>query len=84
MPVSGGTGEPVRLRVAHVTVEMAPVAKVSCPCSAAWCDALAVLLADDSADQSRHVRAGCVQCCERRQLGTWAFCSQVQCQLQCF
>ena len=32
MPVSGGAGEPVRLRVAHVTVEMAPVAKVSsCP-----------------------------------------------------
>jgi hypothetical protein len=32
VPVSGGTGKPVRLRVAHVTVEMAPVAKVSgCP-----------------------------------------------------
>jgi hypothetical protein len=28
VPVSGGTGEPVRLRVAHVTVEMAPIAKV--------------------------------------------------------
>lgn len=32
VPVSGSTASPPRLRIAHVSVEMAPIAKVLLPC----------------------------------------------------